>query len=58
MSDMVRGKCTFTSVRDIIQTVRDIKQFCSSHPGFRIIEVESRFDLPVPISDVTMKIVL
>ena len=58
VSDMVRGKCTFTSISDIIQTVKDIRRYCEETPGFRVTEVESRFGNKVPISDVTLKIVL
>ena len=59
ISDMVRGKCVFVSIRDIIDTVQAIKEYAKLHPDrYRIIECESRFDLKCPISDVTMKIVL
>ena len=59
ISDMVRGKCMFLQIRDIIDTVIEIQQFCQRNPNnYRIIECESRFGLEIPISDVTLKIVI
>ena len=60
VSDMVRGKCVFLEVEDIIKTIKDIKEFIKSDTKkrYRIIEIESRFTNPQPISDVTLKIAL
>ena len=60
ISDMVRGKCVFLEVEDIIQTVNQIKEFVKNDPKkrYRITEIESRFTNPRPISDVTLKIAI
>lgn len=59
VSDMVRAKCIFLNIEDIIETVRKIKTFTEKNSQtFRIVEIESRFNNPKPISDVTLKIVL
>ena len=60
ISDMVRGKCVFLEVEDIILTVNQIKEFVRNDPKrrFRITEIESRFTNPQPISDVTLKIAI
>ena len=60
ISDMVRGKCVFLEVEDIILTVNQIKEFVKNDPRnrFRITEIESRFTNPQPISDVTLKIAI
>jgi len=59
ISDMVRGKCIFSSIEDIIQTVYKIRKYVADNAGsYRLIEVESRFNNPIPISDVTLKIAL
>lgn len=60
---MVRGKCIFSKIEDIIETIDSIKKYVkkerSIHPGrYRILEVESRFTKAIPISDVTLKIAL
>jgi hypothetical protein len=62
---MVRGKCVFLSVSDIITTIKSIQAFIQKDsekhkdkPRFRITEIESRFGNPVPISDVTLKIAI
>ena len=56
---MVRGKCTYSRIEDIIETVRKIKDFVSrNRDKYRILEVESRFTNPIPISDITLKIAL
>ena len=56
---MVRGKCVFLEVEDIILTVNQIKEFVKKNPNkYRIIEIESRFTNPQPISDVSLKIAL
>lgn len=63
ISDMVRGKCVFAELTDIVQTVKQIKQYAKEYnirrPNtYRVIQAESRFGLEIPISDVTLKIVL
>ena len=58
ISDMVRGKCVFLEVSDIIDTVKSIKDFVSKDSRFTIEEIESRFTNTTPISDVTLKIVI
>jgi hypothetical protein len=60
ISDMVRGKCTFLEITDIIETINDIKNFVRDDPQkrFRITEIESRFTNSIPISDVTLKIAI
>ncbi len=58
ISDMVRGKCVFLQVADIIHTVKSIKDFVSKDSRFLIEEIESRFTNTTPISDVTLKIVI
>ena len=58
ISDMVRGKCVFLEISDIIETVKSIKDFVSKDSRFTIEEIESRFTNPTPISDVTLKIVI
>ena len=58
ISDMVRGKCVFLQVSDIIDTVKSIKDFVSKDSRFTIEEIESRFTNTTPISDVTLKIVI
>ena len=56
---MVRGKCVFLEVSDIIDTIDSIKKYVKKHESrFKIIEIESRFTNPTPISDVTLKIVI
>ena len=55
---MVRGKCVFLEVTDIIQTVNSIKEFVSRDSRFALAEIESRFTNPLPISDVTLKIII
>jgi ubiquinone/menaquinone biosynthesis C-methylase UbiE len=55
---MVRGKCVFLKVEDIIETVNEIKRFVKKDSRFGIKEIESRFTNPIPISDVTLKIVI
>ena len=57
---MVRGKCVFMEVEDIIKTVDQIKAFVhrDEQKRYRITEIESRFTNPTPISDVTLKIAL
>jgi hypothetical protein len=56
---MVRGKCVFSSIEDIIETVDKIKKYANDNPtNFRLIEVESRFNNKIPISDVTLKIAI
>ena len=40
ISDMVRGKCVFLGIEDIIDTVNDIKAFVASEGGkYRIVEI-------------------
>ena len=60
ISDMVRGKCVFLEVEDIILAVNQIKEFVKNDPKkrYRITEIESRFTNPQPISDVTLKIAI
>eukprot|EP00178_Gracilaria_changii_P004060 TRINITY_DN1626_c0_g1_i13.p1 TRINITY_DN1626_c0_g1~~TRINITY_DN1626_c0_g1_i13.p1 ORF type:complete len:181 (+),score=33.20 TRINITY_DN1626_c0_g1_i13:1108-1650(+) len=60
ISDMVRGKCVFTDISDIILTIDQIKSFAERDPKkrFKITEIESRFTNKVPISDVTLKIAI
>jgi hypothetical protein len=55
---MLRGKCVFLDVSDIIYTVNSIKDFVKKDPRFSICEIESRFTNKIPISDVTLKIVI
>ena len=57
---MVRGKCVFLEVEDIILAVNQIKEFVKNDPKkrYRITEIESRFTNPQPISDVTLKIAI
>ena len=57
---MVRGKCVFLEVSDIIDTIELIKQYVKKNKSrFKIIEIESRFTNDItPISDVTLKIVI
>ena len=56
---MVRGKCIFSSIEDIIETVYKIKKYVADNAhSDRLIEVESRFNKETPISDVTLKIAL
>lgn len=63
ISDMVRGKCTFSKIEDIIETIESIKayvkKFEKTDPKkYRILEIESRFTKSIPISDITLKIAL
>jgi hypothetical protein len=55
---MVRGKCVFLEISDIIETVKSIKDFIGRDSRFTIEEIESRFTNETPISDVTLKIVI
>lgn len=55
---MVRGKCVFLEIADIILTVNLIKEFVQNNPRFKLKQVENRFGNMLPISDVTLKIVL
>ena len=60
---MVRGKCTFSKIEDIIETIENIKRYVEKNKKiepnkFRILEIESRFTKPIPISDITLKIAL
>lgn len=58
VDDMLRGKCTFVSLSDIIETVTDIKHYIAQNPDekLKIIQVEDRFSRKTPISDVTLKL--
>ena len=63
ISDMVRGKCTFSNIEDILETITKIINYVDSSQTknpkkFRILEIESRFTKPIPISDITLKIAL
>ena len=63
ISDMVRAKCTFVNMEDIIDTVYKIKGFVDTENAkqkdrYRLIEIESRFNKKTPISDITLKVVL
>ena len=63
ISDMVRGKCTFSKIEDIIETIANIEAYVDKHKvtdpkKFRILEIESRFTKSIPISDITLKIAL
>lgn len=58
---MVRGKCTFSSLIHILETIERIEKFINDENAkginkYRIVEKESRFDRDPPISDVTLKI--
>ena len=55
---MVRGRCVFLKVEDIIETVNEIKRFVKKDSRFGIKEIESRFTNPTPISEVTLQIVI
>ena len=60
---MVRGKCTFSNIEDILETIANIINYVESFKTkdpkkFRILEIESRFTKPIPISDITLKIAL
>ena len=57
---MVRGKCVFLEVEDIILAVNQIKEFVANDEKqrYRITEIESRFTNAQPISDVTLKIAI
>ncbi len=55
---MLRGKCVFLKISDIIETVKSIKEFVKNDPRFSIEEIESRFTNSTPISDVSLKIVI
>ncbi len=55
---MVRGKCVFLQIGDIVQAVNSIKQFVKKNPKFGLKQVENRFVKKIPISDVTLKIVI
>lgn len=57
---MVRGKCVFVDINDIILTIDQIKSYVKNDEKkrFRITEIESRFTNKIPISDVTLKIVI
>ena len=56
---MVRGKCIFNSIEDIIETVYKIKKYVADNAhSYKLIEVESRFSNKTPISDVTLKIAI
>ena len=63
VSDMVRGKCGFSDIEDILNTIQDIKKYIHQknlkNPGIlKLLEVESRFTRSPPISDITLKIVI
>jgi hypothetical protein len=55
---MVRGKCVFLEISDIIEAVKSIKEFVKNDSRFTIEEIESRFTNKTPVSDVTLKIVI
>ena len=60
---MTRAKCTFSKLEDIIEAIENIKAYIAeqntSHPSrYRILQIESRFTRKIPISDVTLNIVL
>ena len=60
---MVRGKCTFSNIEDILETISNIINYVDSFKTkdpkkFRILEIESRFTKLIPISDITLKIAL
>ncbi len=51
ISDMVRGKCVFLEVSDIIDTVKSIKEYVyKSKSMFTIEEIETRFNTDKPLS--------
>jgi hypothetical protein len=48
---MVRGKCVFLEVSDIIDTVKSIKEYVyKSKSMFTIEEIETRFNTDKPLS--------
>lgn len=56
---MLRAKCIFLDIEDIIQTVTNIKSYAEENKAkFRIIQIQNRFSLKIPISDVVLKIVV
>ena len=60
---MVRGKCTFSKIEDILETIEKIKEYVGKSKRrdpkkYRILEIESRLNKPIPISDITLKIAL
>lgn len=57
---MVRGKCVFLDIHDILEAVDKIIAFVHQDKmkRFRMIEIESRFTNSVPISDITLKIAI
>ena len=57
---MVRGKCVFLEINDIILVVEQIKAFVKRDKNnrYQITEIESRFTNKIPISDVTLKIAI
>ena len=60
---MVRGKCIFLNVEDIIAAIVEIKNFIEEKNAagtavYHLTEIESRFTKKVPISDVTLKIAI
>ncbi len=57
---MLRGKCVFLKVSDIIKTVNKIKEFVGENKSkFTILKIENRFKhKDNPISDVTLKIII
>jgi hypothetical protein len=57
---MVRGKCVFLEISDIIKTIDQIKAFVQKDEKkrYRITEIESSFTNKLPISDVTLKIAI
>ncbi len=56
---MIRGKCVFLEIGQIIQAINQIKKFVKKNPKFGIKQIENRFAIKqTPISDVTLKIVI
>ncbi len=56
---MLRAKCTFLRIIDIIETVDKIKKYVADNSKFGILKIQSRYTSKIqPISDVTLKIVI
>jgi len=58
IDDLVEGKCVFQNSFDLIEAVRQIKDFARKDCRFSIKNIKSRYSSDNPSSDVTLKITI
>ena len=55
---MLRGKCVFLDISDLIKALNSIKAFVKKDSRFALSDIYTRFTNEIPISDVTLKIII